>query len=147
MTANQEQRDQEQTSNGFLVGTIIGGVVGAVTALFLAPKPGKELRNDLTEQAKNVKERSELWSEQVKEKGTEFAENAKQTSLSLVQKVQQETNDVVGKVRDFRKTSVEEELLEMEEEPVTTIPLPTEEVVQEEETLEEETVREMEYSK
>ncbi|QPC47260.1 YtxH domain-containing protein [Mangrovibacillus cuniculi] len=146
MTANQEQRDQEQTSNGFLVGTIIGGVVGAVTALFLAPKPGKELRNDLTEQAKNVKERSELWTEQVKGKSTELAENAKQTSLSLVQKVQQETNDVVGKVKEFRRASVQEELSQLEEEQVTTIPLPTsEEVVAE--SQEEEPAKEMEYSK
>jgi len=36
---------------GLLTGTILGGVAGAITALLLAPKSGKELRADLAEKS------------------------------------------------------------------------------------------------
>lgn len=34
-------------SKDFLIGTLIGGIIGATTALFLAPKSGKELRDEI----------------------------------------------------------------------------------------------------
>ena len=34
-------------TKGFLLGAIVGGAVGAITALLLAPKSGKELRGDI----------------------------------------------------------------------------------------------------
>jgi gas vesicle protein len=37
----------ENYTRGFMFGAIIGGAVGAVTALLLAPKSGRELRKDL----------------------------------------------------------------------------------------------------
>ncbi len=36
---------------GFFVGTLIGGIAGAVTALLLAPKSGKELRKDIADKS------------------------------------------------------------------------------------------------
>lgn len=36
---------------GFLAGTLIGGLSGAITALLLAPKSGKELRRDIAEKS------------------------------------------------------------------------------------------------
>lgn len=47
--------DREQdnnTTNDLLVGLAIGGVIGAVAALLLAPKSGRELVNDISDQAK-----------------------------------------------------------------------------------------------
>ncbi|HPI19648.1 MAG TPA: YtxH domain-containing protein [Candidatus Kapabacteria bacterium] len=41
-----EQNGSNYTK-GFLLGAIIGGAVGAITALLLAPKSGRELREDL----------------------------------------------------------------------------------------------------
>lgn len=37
----------EKYTRGFIFGALIGGAVGAVTALLLAPKSGEELRKDL----------------------------------------------------------------------------------------------------
>ena len=36
---------------GFFAGTLLGGIAGAVTALLLAPKSGKELRRDLADKS------------------------------------------------------------------------------------------------
>lgn len=62
----------------FLVGTLIGGLVGAAAALLLSPKSGKELRGDLTggyqtasqktqEMAKTVSEQTESVLTRIKE--------------------------------------------------------------------------------
>lgn len=37
------------TTSSFLMGVLVGGVAGAVVALLLAPKSGKELRRDIAE--------------------------------------------------------------------------------------------------
>ena len=39
---------------GLVAGTIIGGLAGAVTALLLAPKSGKELRKDIAEKSQDL---------------------------------------------------------------------------------------------
>ena len=48
----------EQTSSSFLLGALIGGLVGAGAAIFLAPKSGKELRSTLNNQAGTLKEKT-----------------------------------------------------------------------------------------
>ncbi len=41
-------------TKGLMLGTIIGGAVGAITALLLAPKSGVEFRKDLAEKSQDV---------------------------------------------------------------------------------------------
>ena len=41
--------DQNSDFKSFLLGALIGGVVGTVTALLFAPKSGKELRRDIAD--------------------------------------------------------------------------------------------------
>lgn len=55
-------------SKDFLIGTLIGGIIGATTALFLAPKSGKELRDDLNTQANALKEKTDRLTTDAKEK-------------------------------------------------------------------------------
>jgi gas vesicle protein len=43
-----------------MVPFLVGGVVGAGIALFLAPKPGKEIRNDIKRFATSTKDRVNL---------------------------------------------------------------------------------------
>ena len=41
------EQNSSNYSKGFVLGAIIGGAIGAITALLLAPKSGRELREDL----------------------------------------------------------------------------------------------------
>ena len=50
-------RDNGINTKDFLIGALVGGIVGAVTALLLAPKSGKEMRSDLNFQAHALKEK------------------------------------------------------------------------------------------
>lgn len=45
---------QNEYSKGFIIGALIGGVAGALTALLLAPKSGTELRKDIADTSSDL---------------------------------------------------------------------------------------------
>ncbi|MCI4140354.1 YtxH domain-containing protein, partial [Bacillus vallismortis] len=57
-------------SKYLLIGTLIGGLIGATSALFLAPISGKVLRDDLGIQGVALRVISDKMSEVAIEKGT-----------------------------------------------------------------------------
>ncbi len=113
MTQQYNQQNPNQTndsninSKDFIIGTLIGGIVGAATALLLAPKSGKDLRNDINEQAGNWKEKTSQWKDTAVEKSNELAAAAKEKSSSLTKTVQEQSNQVVGKIKSYRSGSAE----------------------------------------
>ncbi|MDF2789128.1 MAG: YtxH protein [Neobacillus sp.] len=52
------QNKSEDSSSSFLLGALIGGLVGAAAAIFLAPKSGRDLRSTLNNQAGTLKEKT-----------------------------------------------------------------------------------------
>jgi gas vesicle protein len=92
-------------SKEFLIGTLIGGLIGAVTALLLAPKSGKELRSDLNELAASWKERTNQLTNQAFEKSFVVAEAAKEKTISLSQAVSKQSSQLLNKVKDFKQDS------------------------------------------
>ncbi|MGX9135595.1 YtxH domain-containing protein [Rummeliibacillus sp. JY-2-4R] len=78
----------------FIIGAFVGGVVGAATALFLAPKAGKELRSDVAVQAS-----------QLKEKSAGFTSTAKEKTVELSKKVQAQSGQLVDKVKSLKSTT------------------------------------------
>lgn len=66
-------------SSGFLLGAVIGGAAAAAAALLLAPKSGKELREDLIDQLDEVSEgRASELAGIAQMKGNEISDFAKQ---------------------------------------------------------------------
>jgi gas vesicle protein len=61
----------------FVIGALVGGIVGAAAALLLAPKAGSELRNDVAIQAVTLKDKSVELSGTAKEKTTQLVEKVK----------------------------------------------------------------------
>ena len=51
----------KDSNKSLLWGALIGSVVGSVTALLLAPKSGRELRQDISEGARQVTEKGQNW--------------------------------------------------------------------------------------
>lgn len=126
MMSNENQKDYsrdcvkaefERDSNsckGFMFGAVIGGIVGAVTALILAPKSGRELRVEFNEKAKylsektdhikqSATEKTEKLREVAKEKGAELAEVAKIKAGTLTDTVSKQTSTIIENVKNLKK--------------------------------------------
>ncbi|WP_455675479.1 YtxH domain-containing protein [Pradoshia sp.] len=100
---NNTKRDENMSSSNFVLGALVGGLVGAATALFLAPKSGKELRGDLSEQSsvlmekgtafkQTATEKGSAWKQTAQEKGTEWISVAKEKSAPLTEAVKTKLN-------------------------------------------------------
>ncbi|KAA0957977.1 YtxH domain-containing protein [Planococcus kocurii] len=81
--------DYEESDGGssFLVGILVGGVIGAAAALFLAPKSGKEFQADLKTQATTLKEKASQQTDFNDDGSGGFAKQLKEQSTKVVDKV------------------------------------------------------------
>lgn len=94
----------EMNTKDFLIGTLIGAFVGAAAALLLAPKSGKELRQDISEQALIAKEKTAKLTTTAYEKGSELAHRAKEKSVSIAKTVSEQAS----KVKEVTKNIAED---------------------------------------
>lgn len=85
--AHEDIYREESASKDFLLGALVGGIIGAATALLLAPKSGTELRGSLSEQASTLKEKSADLSQTAKDKTTEISKKVSDSSNQLLSKV------------------------------------------------------------
>ncbi|CAG9622119.1 YtxH domain-containing protein [Sutcliffiella rhizosphaerae] len=104
MSKEETNKDGINTKD-FLIGTLIGGIVGATTALFLAPKSGRELREDITDQANQLKEKTDNWKAQATEFSNELAESAKDKTNQLTKAISDQTQQVMDKVKHLRENN------------------------------------------
>ena len=107
------ENNNNNSSVNFLTGVVLGSLVGAATALLLAPKSGRELRTDINTQVENFKEKSGEWTETVKEKGIELTDVAKE-------KTEQVKNVVVDKSSQIADT-VKEKSTQLRNKAETTV--------------------------
>nr|WP_275446063.1 YtxH domain-containing protein [Paenibacillus sp. ACRSA] len=78
-------------------GALIGSVVGSVTALLLAPKSGRELRQDISEGARQVTEKGQELAVKVGEQGNQIVSKVKETADVVIQDIQSWRNCAEGK--------------------------------------------------
>ena len=69
--------EKKKAMKNVAVGAAIGATVGAVAGVLLAPKAGKETREDLTQAAKDAVEKAKEKIEEVKEKAVGVVEEVK----------------------------------------------------------------------
>lgn len=96
----------------FVVGTIIGGVLGAGIALLFAPKSGKEIRGNLNNGAEQVKNRayelknnatqliSPEWKEKAYTKGSALKQKALDSTSQLTKAVIDKTQELQNAVQN-----------------------------------------------
>lgn len=83
--------EESSGMKNFVVGAIVGGIIGAATALLYAPKSGSDLRVDVASQAGVLKEKSADLSAVAKEKTVQLSSQLKEQSINLVEKVKSKT--------------------------------------------------------
>jgi len=89
MAANKKGKD-------LLVGAVVGTVLGAVTALLLAPKSGRELRADLAEGIHTISDKTQQVAETVVDKSKQLAG----TISEKTQIIGSHTTEWAGKVKE-----------------------------------------------
>ncbi|CEG28235.1 YtxH domain-containing protein [Bacillus sp. B-jedd] len=102
MARDNDMRDYEDrnvTSKDFVTGAVIGGLIGAAAALFLAPKSGREMRETVSGQAVALKERTAQMKDTMMEKTNELTSMTKEKTSSLTQAVTQQTSNLMEKVK------------------------------------------------
>lgn len=122
-------RDDEVNGKDFIIGVLIGGIIGATTALLLAPKTGTELRGNLSTQAGQLKEKTMDFSSTAKEKTTQLSKQIQEQSGQLVDKVKAIKPTASSPLDDGTASSEGEEPMEFME----TLSHTTEELTEQEE--------------
>lgn len=91
--------NEQKRSKDLMIGAVVGSVLGAVTALLLAPKSGRELRSDIAEGYQQVSEKTHRLAENVAEKSKLIASTVSDTSQTTVESIGRHTSDWAGKVK------------------------------------------------
>lgn len=115
---NEKGQDQSINSKDFLIGTLIGSIIGASVALLLAPKSGRELRADINQGARTLKDRAgelkdvayekgSVWTKQIQEKSKDFSNKVKETTGQLQNKVNEYKNELFNNSQETAEEVVE----------------------------------------
>ncbi len=75
--------DKENEQNKFLCGLLMGGILGALAGLFLAPKPGRELRSELGEKGEEAFKDAKQFYAEAQEKARALVEDARRRAEEL----------------------------------------------------------------
>lgn len=92
--------DDEKDNKSLLWGVLAGSIVGSVTALLFAPKPGKELRKDIAEGTTEAVDKVQVIAGQAGEKTTEIYGRAKEAVVSVVSEVKEWSKSVKDAVEE-----------------------------------------------
>lgn len=101
--------DNQNNLNGkdLLIGTLVGGIIGAAAALLLAPKAGRETRSDLNRQWVTVRDKTQEVGRNVRDKAKEVGQTVKDQSGEVVDKLK-ETKDNIGvEIKSLKETGKE----------------------------------------
>lgn len=72
---------QRHDRKKFLAGMFVGGLLGTVAGVLLAPKSGEETREDLKSAAKDAKEKLIDTKDDLKEKGKDLIEDVQENHM------------------------------------------------------------------
>ncbi|QDP40898.1 YtxH domain-containing protein [Radiobacillus deserti] len=96
--------NDDMNTKDFLIGSLIGGIVGASVALLFAPKSGKELREDINTGATYVKDKASDWKDVAYDKGTEWKDYAVDASGQFTKNVSEKSQQLGDRVKHTSKT-------------------------------------------
>ncbi|UVI28224.1 YtxH domain-containing protein [Paenibacillus spongiae] len=97
------------STKSFLFGALAGGIIGSVTALLLAPKPGRELRQDIADGAQQVGETTVRIAGQVGETTSRIVKQVGSGASQAAVKAKDAAGSIIGTVRSWRGGADEED--------------------------------------
>ncbi|CAN7734274.1 YtxH domain-containing protein [Paenibacillus sp. LjRoot56] len=95
----------ETNKGGLWLGLMIGGAVGAIASLLVAPKAGSKLRQDLMSTYRTWQDKTKELASSVSESSKALAETLSDSSKALAETVSQKTEDLVDTAKETAKES------------------------------------------
>ncbi len=92
----------------FFAGFIVGGLVGAVLALILAPQPGEQTRALIKDRGIELKDRASGFSTDVIKKAEELSTEAKRRAEELSNEATRTVDDFTEKSKGAVKSAINE---------------------------------------
>jgi gas vesicle protein len=94
MMTTDTMEKSETKKSGLLLGIVIGGAVGAVSALLVAPKSGTEIREDISNKYRSLNDKTQQLAATVGQKSQELADKVSNHTTDLVDKVKETKQNV-----------------------------------------------------
>lgn len=111
---------ESKHTGDFLVGLIVGSLVGAAAALLFAPQSGEETRAKIREKGIELQDRADELSSEARQRSADLQAQAKEKAVVIQAKVKQ----VVVEGRSAASQQKEELLTGLEAQPIADEPLP-----------------------
>ncbi|HIW31971.1 MAG TPA: YtxH domain-containing protein [Candidatus Paenibacillus intestinavium] len=90
----------ESKSSGILLGTVIGGAMGIVATLLLAPKSGAKMREDLSHQYHSLCDKTKEIASTIGDKTKEIASTVGDTTKDIVESVKEEASGLAQHAKE-----------------------------------------------
>jgi len=100
--------DERNTTKGFLIGVLTGGVVGGSIALLLAPKSGKELRKDISEKTDDLLKEADLNYQSAKNKAASIINEGRIKADKLFGEAKKTAGNITQNAANFFKDTKDE---------------------------------------
>ncbi|GIP40026.1 hypothetical protein J31TS4_33060 [Paenibacillus sp. J31TS4] len=94
-------------AKGMLTGVVVGGAIGAVGALLLAPKTGPEMRKDLAERLSTMSDKTKSVAADVGQRTSELAKNIGSQTSGIVGMAKDATQGVMSEVKSWKSDVAE----------------------------------------
>ncbi|MCC0714412.1 YtxH domain-containing protein [Clostridioides sp. ES-S-0077-01] len=92
-------------------GVVLGAVTGAVSGILLAPKSGKETREDIKDASQQIAEKINMKTVDVKDKVSEKLEDRKGNFIESKKKIRK----YIDNKKNFENSNVEDEIIDIVE--------------------------------
>jgi len=86
---------ENNLSKGLLIGFLAGGTIGAITALLLAPKSGRELRADIKQKSEEYFDEAEKYLAEAKDKARDLINEGKKKSERIIHDAKLKSDDIL----------------------------------------------------
>ena len=77
----------KESGSQFMMGFIVGGIIGTIAGILLAPRPGAETRADLLDYGEVVRERAEEMVARVKDEVGPTIENVRNKVIPVIEQI------------------------------------------------------------
>lgn len=107
---SEETNDSAGSTGAFLTGLFAGAVIGAGLGLWFAPKPGTEMREQVTDAAKEFGQRAGRTVNDLADRGREVFDRAREvvsTAGEQIAQVANETSRAAGAVANTARRSAQ----------------------------------------